>query len=94
MPLLPDNYAAFHASEPALPEREPEVTIVATDPANVIPGNSLAEVAGVGSPEAVNLGFVHEAAGEPADEGNMLTDLWKGMVDDVLGAAQGAARKA
>ena len=43
----------------------------------------------------MDLGFARwgqqEGAKEKEDEGNMLTDLWKGMIDDVFGAAAAAA---
>ena len=91
VPLLPDNYSAVHTEPTSAPVDTPEVTIVASDPENVSPGSGLVEVASADGPDAVDLGFTrsgsHQGAKEQEDEGNMLTDLWKGMVDDVFGAA-------
>ncbi|KAH8171383.1 hypothetical protein LIA77_08150 [Sarocladium implicatum] len=95
VPLLPDNYSAVHTEPTSAPLDTPEVTIVASDPENVSPGSGLAEVASAGGADAVDLGFARwgqqEGAKEKEDEGNMLTDLWKGMIDDVFGAAAAAA---
>lgn len=42
-----------------------------------------------GGADEVDLGFVHARGQQEAEkeEGNMLTDLWKGMVDDMFGSA-------
>ncbi|KAL2204167.1 hypothetical protein CC79DRAFT_1336811 [Sarocladium strictum] len=88
VPLLPDAYTTAHPAAAAPISETPEVTIVASDPENVIPASALTEVASAGGADTINLGFAHSSQqAESKDEGNMLTDLWKGMVDDVFGAA-------
>lgn len=97
-PLLPDNFAASAASAPAAlfapeavdaPLAAPQILVL--DPeADVV--SALSEVEGMG-PDGVELRFGEMArgGGEEGEEGGeyaggMLTDLWKGLVDDVLGA--------
>ncbi|EOO02777.1 hypothetical protein UCRPA7_1712 [Phaeoacremonium minimum UCRPA7] len=90
VPLLPDNYnpdrSHLVAEEPDAPLAEPEIRIVAADPAKVLPA-ALTEVEGFGV-DGVELKWAHEAepaAGAQHAEGGMLRDLWKGLVDDVFG---------
>ncbi|KAK0387373.1 hypothetical protein NLU13_5685 [Sarocladium strictum] len=88
VPLLPDAYSITHPATAAAPISQPEVTIVASDPENVIPGSSLAEVSAAGGADVIDLGFVH-SSGQPEakEESNMLKDLWKGMMDDIFATA-------
>lgn len=93
VPLLPDNYAAAHgplaAADDDAAVRAPDVSIVAADPDNVIPGTPLSEVQGIAL-DGVELKFVHERRREldaHTPRGGMLRDLWHGMVDDILGPA-------
>lgn len=83
VPLLPDNVAFQHAPEPAAsPVTTPEISIVAANPDLVSPA-ALTEIEGMGV-DGVELKFIHD--GEPAErEPGMLTGLWNGLVDDVLG---------
>ena len=90
VPILPDNFLVHNPleSEPATPDF-PAVTIVAVNPDNVLSSTPLSQVQGL---DSVSLSFAHEsspaaAAKEPeAHEGGMLSDVWKGMVEDVMGA--------
>ncbi|KAL6892421.1 hypothetical protein HDV57DRAFT_481966 [Trichoderma longibrachiatum] len=96
MPLLPDNYAAAHpapASDP--PVSIASSSIVAVNPDAVVPATPLSSLSGV--LDTVELRFVHEpeparAQAEETSSQGMIRDLWKGMVEDVLGAGQ-ALRK-
>ncbi|POR37247.1 Uncharacterized protein TPAR_02559 [Tolypocladium paradoxum] len=95
VPLLPDNYSAAHGPTGSDgPVHVPEISIVAADPENVVPATSLSEVQGI-SLDGVELKFVHEgqhhSLREEEGSGGMIRDLWKGMVDDVLGPAKKAA---
>lgn len=83
VPLLPDNVMFQHAPESVdSPAILPEISIVAASPELVSP-SALTEIEGMGV-DGVELKFIHDA--EPAEqEQGMLTDLWKGLVDDVLG---------
>ncbi|KAI1639626.1 hypothetical protein F4809DRAFT_594914 [Biscogniauxia mediterranea] len=82
VPLMPDNFASHHAPETIdEPVAVPEISIVAAKPELVTPA-ALTEVEGMDM-DGVELKFVHED--EAASEGQgMLTDLWKGLVDDVF----------
>ncbi|TFB07679.1 hypothetical protein CCMA1212_001115 [Trichoderma ghanense] len=94
MPLLPDAYSAAHPA----PAADPPVSIasssiVAINPDAVVPATPLSSLSGV--LDTVELKFVHEpepvSKGVDAEEGGsqgMIRDLWKGMVEDVLGAGQ------
>ncbi|RDA90820.1 hypothetical protein CP533_0507 [Ophiocordyceps camponoti-saundersi (nom. inval.)] len=89
VPILPDNYSVGHGpfvSED--PVRMPEVSIVAADPENVLPGAPLSGVDSI-SLDGVELKFAHEhLQSSVADEvasGGMIRDLWRSMVDDVFG---------
>ncbi|ODA80666.1 hypothetical protein RJ55_03625 [Drechmeria coniospora] len=90
VPLLPDNYSAAHGPSACdMSVRLPEISIVAANPENVVPGTPLSEVQGI-SLDGIELKFVHEdrqsQAAKELDEGSggMIRDLWKGMVEDVL----------
>lgn len=62
------------------PALRPEISIVAANPAVV---SAATEIEGMGV-DGVELKFIHEA--EPVErEPGMLTGLWRGLVEDVLG---------
>ena len=84
VPLSPDNFSLEgHVPEaPDAPLVTPEIVIAAANPENVSPA-ALTEVEGFGI-DGVELNFAHDT--EPAErEPGMLTDLWKGLVEDVFG---------
>ncbi|KAI1826023.1 hypothetical protein F4861DRAFT_130398 [Xylaria intraflava] len=82
VPLLPDNVMFQHSPESADgPVATPEISIVAANPDLVSP-SALTEIEGMGV-DGVELKFIHDA--EPAArEPLMLTNMWKGLVNDVL----------
>ncbi|KFA61383.1 hypothetical protein S40285_03615 [Stachybotrys chlorohalonatus IBT 40285] len=95
VPLMPDNYTAasqFSAADVSSSSSEATLVsmpqIVAVDPSRV---NAMSDVEGI---DGVNFGFFYEqqAAEQPKEESQqtsaMLKDLWKGMVDDVLGPSK------
>lgn len=87
VPLLPDNYGAYHASlSDAADLSARPGTILATNPENVIPGAPLAEVEPV-TIDGIELKFAHEPAPvHDVDTGStIIRDLWRGMVEDVIG---------
>jgi hypothetical protein len=89
MPLLPDSYGAAHpAPEVDLPISIPSSSIVAINPETVVPATPLSTLRGI--LDTVELKFVHEepAAAAQQESQGMIRDLWKGMVEDVLGAGQ------
>lgn len=82
VPLMPDNYSAHHG--PFASDTQVSMpSIVAADPSNVVAASALYEIEGINL-DGVELKFVHEAQPAPAEAG-MLTDIWRGMVDDVFG---------
>lgn len=90
VPLLPDNASpGWRQPEAAdAPVMRAEISVVAARPEVVLPA-ALTEVEGMGV-DGVELRFahgLHGAAGEGEREvgGGMIRDIWKGMVDDVLG---------
>ncbi|OAA42277.1 hypothetical protein NOR_05126 [Metarhizium rileyi] len=86
VPLLPDNYGAAHTPVAFDANARPEVTIVAANPDNVVPGAPLSEVEGIGL-DGIELKFMYDESGPPRSEGSggMIRDIWKGMVEDVFG---------
>lgn len=90
VPLLPDNYgAAYTVSE--TPITKPSISIVAANPDNVVPATPLSEVEAM-TIERVDLKFIHEQpAQQTEEESGMIRDLWKGMVEDILGPAKKSA---
>lgn len=67
---------------------------MAADPSRVHAVSALSEVEGMG-PDGVELSFAHEYPVRGTSEGQqyaggMLTNMWKGLVDDVFGAADKA----
>ena len=105
VPLLPDNASPspLHPRQREAadaPLRQPEILVVAADPSRVLPA-ALTEVEGMGV-DGVELGFVHLLGREQeAEEGGvsyemgagMIRDLWRGMVEDVVGAPGGRGGK-
>ncbi|KAM0249505.1 hypothetical protein ACHAQJ_009053 [Trichoderma viride] len=94
MPLLPDNYGAAHPAPDAdLPISIPSSSIVAVNPEKVAPATPLSSLQGV--LDTVELKFVHEepAAAAQEESQGMIRDLWKGLVEDVLGSDQQTFRK-
>lgn len=87
VPLLPDNSVAHHAPETSDgPVAPAQISIVAANPELVSPA-ALTEVEGMGV-DGVELKFVHEEAAAAEEQPNMLTGLWNGLVDDVIGGHQ------
>ncbi|KAL7795972.1 hypothetical protein V8C37DRAFT_372692 [Trichoderma ceciliae] len=89
MPLLPDNYGAAHpVPEADLPVSIASSSIVAVNPDKVVPATPLSSLRGV--LDTIELKFVHEAPAAAVQEESqgMIRDLWKGMVEDVLGSGQ------
>lgn len=85
VPLLPDNYAAAHLPAAPVPEAAfSKPTIFAAEPDRVAPATPLSAVEGL-SLDGIELKFAHDVPAEGAEPANMIRDLWKGMVDDVLG---------
>lgn len=89
MPLLPDNYNTAHGPTTA-DGPVTKASIVAADPEVVAPGTPLSAVEGINL-DGIELKFVHEQEAQPEEHSSMLKDLWKGMVDDVLGPAKKTA---
>ncbi|KAM0282280.1 hypothetical protein ACHAQH_003144 [Verticillium albo-atrum] len=77
MPLLPDSFARHLPEAPEARPLEPEISVVAADPSNVLPVAALTEVEGMGI-DGVELRFVHDAAPAHQDSG-MLRHLWSGL---------------
>ncbi|OLN87102.1 hypothetical protein CCHL11_06524 [Colletotrichum chlorophyti] len=91
MPLLPDSFTTSHASlyeqpQDDLPLSRPQISIVAAHPENVTTAAALTEVEGFGV-DGVELKWAHESeAAAEQEKPGMLRDLWKGLVDDVVGS--------
>jgi hypothetical protein len=84
MPLLPDSYARHHALDaPDAPIFEATISVVAANPGDVLPASALTEVEGMGV-DGVELRFVHEPVPAQREPG-MLTNLWRGLVEDITG---------
>jgi len=84
VPLTPDDFAvAGHGPDaPDAPLAAPEIVVLAAHPENVVPA-ALTEVEGMGI-DGVELNFAHDEGPEEKEPG-MLTDLWKGLMEDVFG---------
>ncbi|KAI1126470.1 hypothetical protein F5Y10DRAFT_244819 [Nemania abortiva] len=83
VPLLPDNVVFQHTPESVDgPVTAPEISIVAANPDLVSP-SALTEIEGMGM-DGVELKFIHDAESSKQEPG-VLTDIWRGLVDDVLG---------
>jgi len=82
VPLLPDNVAFQHAPESVDgPVAAPQISIVAANP-DVVSASPLTEIEGMGV-DGIELKFVHDAQSAEEQPG-MLTNIWRGLVDDVL----------
>lgn len=99
VPLLPDT--SFPSASVLQPEStdapllKPEILVVATNPELVLPA-ALTEVEGMGV-DGVELKFAHEQEQSQDSwevSGGMIRDLWKGLVDDVMGPAAGTKKPA
>ncbi|KAI1211763.1 uncharacterized protein F4807DRAFT_418955 [Annulohypoxylon truncatum] len=91
VPLLPDNSATHHTPDVADgPIAPAQISIVAANPELVSP-SALTEVEGMGI-DGVELKFAHEEAQSEQEHGT-LTDIWKGLVDDVLGSGSSSRSK-
>lgn len=102
VPLLPDNFSPARPLPNFAPEAVDaplplgEIVVMAADPTSVNAVSALTEVEGMGA-DGVELRFDYggssnsgsgsgsSTSGEYA--GGMLKDLWKGLVDDVLGGS-------
>lgn len=91
VPLLPDNVSPDRSSPAMAPETPdaplawPQIHVVAANPENVV--SAVSEVEGM-DVHGVELGFVHglETAKEKVEEGgSMIRDMWKGLVEHVVG---------
>ncbi|PHH81780.1 hypothetical protein CDD82_7886 [Ophiocordyceps australis] len=92
VPLLPDNYGAVHDPlDSDVASDAPTITIVAADPDNVLPAAPLSGIEAIGL-DSVDLKFAHESSNRHLSQDQqsqgMIRDLWKGMVEDILGPAQ------
>ncbi|TDZ15848.1 hypothetical protein Cob_v011143 [Colletotrichum orbiculare MAFF 240422] len=94
MPLLPDAFTVKHqslyeqqaASVEDLPSSRPEISVVAAHPENVTTAAAMTEVEGFGV-DGVELKWAHDevAPQEQQQQQPGLRELWKGLVDDVVG---------
>lgn len=98
VPLLPDSKFTPSNRQPEhrdAPLPKPEIVVIAANPDIVYTASALTEVEGMGV-DGVELGFIHDLEaprrGGYQDEllggQGMIKDLWKGLVDDVLGGAK------
>ncbi|KAK6070579.1 hypothetical protein SCUP515_08404 [Seiridium cupressi] len=85
VPILPDNYDAHHAPPVTIePVLQGQINVIAADPEKVSV-SALTEVEGM-TVDGLELRFAHEAPKKEAEPG-MLTDIWKGLVEDVFGSS-------
>ena len=91
VPLLPDtsfpSSSVLQAEAPDAPRPRAEILVVAANPEQVLP-SALTEVEGMGV-DGIELKFMHQSAA-PKEEswevsGGMIRDLWRGLVEDVMG---------
>ncbi|KAF5724117.1 hypothetical protein FMUND_1182 [Fusarium mundagurra] len=89
MPLLPDNYGAYHSSmSDAADLYSKRPVIFAVDPDVVVPGAPMATMDAVNM-DSVDVKFVHEQpAQEPkaddSDRSTFIRDVFGGMIQDIL----------
>ncbi len=90
VPLLPDTFRLDrdqldgHGPEaPDAPLAAPEIVVAAAHPENVAP-SALTEVEAIGI-DGVELDFAHRDEAAEEREPGMISDLWKGLVDDFFG---------
>ncbi|KAI1875453.1 hypothetical protein JX265_004511 [Neoarthrinium moseri] len=92
VPLLPDNFVARHVPEAAdEPLPMPEINVLAADP-DAVSVSAFTEVEGM-TLDGVELKFAHDPPAKEQEPG-MLKDLWKGLVDDVLGGSRNGGKLA
>jgi hypothetical protein len=88
VPLLPDNYGAYHASLSDAADLSTRAgAILASNPDVVIPGSPLAEIEPV-TIDGIELKFAHQSEPVHEDKSTIIRDLWQGMVQDVIGGTQ------
>ncbi|KAM0201066.1 hypothetical protein ACHAPA_008577 [Fusarium lateritium] len=92
MPLLPDNYGARHSSLSDATDLSTgnRPVIFAIDPDVVVPGAPMAHMDAVNI-DGVDVKFIHEQPAQEAkeadsDRSTFLSDIFRGMVDDVFSA--------
>lgn len=85
VPLLPDNYGAAYG-DVTTETTKPEITIVAANPDQVVPGAPLSGIEG-SNLDGIELKFLYDEGSQPKQEegSGMIKDIWKGMVEDVFG---------
>lgn len=92
VPLLPDNFATQYAPEEVDgPIAGPRINVVAANPETVAPV-ALGEVEGMGV-DGVELKFVHQGRPGEAQQPDTLTNIWKGLVDDVFNGSSNSGGK-
>jgi hypothetical protein len=93
VPLSPDNFTVEgHAPETRdEPLAAPEILVIAADPDNVAPA-ALTEVEGIGI-DGVELNFARFEQEEDDNSPSMITDFWKGMMDEIFGPEDGKKSK-
>ncbi|KAM7223364.1 hypothetical protein V8F06_001241 [Rhypophila decipiens] len=96
VPLLPDSKVVPTNRQPEhfdAPLPKPEIVVLAAIPGTVYTASALTEVEGMGV-DGVELRFAHDLEGSSSSNDEllggqgMIKDLWKGLVDDVLGPAK------
>ncbi|KAF4339777.1 hypothetical protein FBEOM_6315 [Fusarium beomiforme] len=89
MPLLPDNYGAYHSSmSDAADLYSKRPVIFAVDPDVVVPGAPMATMDAVNM-DSVDVKFVHEQPAQETKEGDsdrstFFRDVFGGMIQDIL----------
>jgi hypothetical protein len=89
MPLLPDNYGAYHSSmSDAADLYSKRPVIFAVDPDVVVPGAPMATMDAVNM-DSVDVKFVHEqpaqeTKADDSDRSTFLRDVFGGMIQDIL----------
>ncbi|KAM7188289.1 hypothetical protein V8F33_010726 [Rhypophila sp. PSN 637] len=97
VPLLPDSKVVPTNRQPEhfdAPLPKPEIVVLAAVPGTVYTASALTEVEGMGV-DGVELRFAHDLEESSSSSNNellggqgMIKDLWKGLVDDILGPAK------
>lgn len=89
MPLLPDNYGAYHSSmSDAADLYSKRPVIFAVDPDVVVPGAPMATMDAVNM-DSIDVKFVHEqpaqeTKADDSDRSTFLRDVFGGMIQDIL----------
>ncbi|CVK92407.1 uncharacterized protein FMAN_07303 [Fusarium mangiferae] len=89
MPLLPDNYGAYHSSmSDAADLYSKRPVIFAVDPDVVVPGAPMATMDAVNM-DSIDVKFVHEQPAQETkaddfDRSTFLRDVFGGMIQDIL----------